>query len=101
MTKRLQILSEFKTPLPLMQAIGIKVLLPYESGSVLEKNAVDIVDAERGMIDVTITEFEMQGLKVGDGQNFRCEITMPDHKLVVLFSKGLNVKLEGERKVWR
>lgn len=100
-SKKLKVLSQFKTPLPLHQAVGIKILLPYGNGEVLEKNTVDIVDADRGIISITLSDFEIQGLKAEMGQNFKAEIQFAEEKLVVLFSKGLNVELQGERKVWK
>lgn len=99
--KRLRILSEFKTPLPLKQALGIKILLPYHNGATLEKNAVDVIDDEAGIIEFGLSDFELQGLPEGLGQSFKAEIQTMTHKLVVLFAKGMNITVENERKVWR
>ena len=98
--KRLQILSEFKTPLPLVNADVVKFIFPYENGSTLEKNAVDLIDAHRGIVEITLSDFEVQGMKAEKGQNFKCEIHMDGYIFTVLFAKGLNIELQGERKVW-
>ena len=101
MKKRLKILSEFKTALPLMLVERIKFLLPYEDGRVLEKHSVDIVDEESGIIELTLTDFELQGLMVGKRQNFKAKVYMKSGEmLTVLFSGGLNVESDGERKRW-
>lgn len=98
--KRLQILSEFKTPLPLMNADIIKFQFPYENGTVLEKNVVDIIDSHRAIVEITLTDFELQGLNVGGGQNFKAVIEMSGYIYEVLFAKGMNIEMQGERKVW-
>lgn len=100
--KKLKILSEFKTPLPLFNADRVKVLLPYEDGRVLEKNSVAIYDAESGMIELTLSDFELQGLKVGLN-SFLAKIYMKDGMMyTVSFANGLNIQVDekSERKVW-
>lgn len=102
LTKKLKILSEFKTPLPLFNVDRIKVLLPYDDGRVLEKNSVAVLDAESGMIELSISDFEMQGLKVGKS-SFLAKIYMKDGTMyTVTFANGCNVHLDEktERKVW-
>lgn len=99
--KRLKILSKFKTPLPLMGALGIKILLPYENGEILTKNVVDVIDAANGVIEFGLSEFELDGLKVGPDQNFLAEIMFQNEKMTVLFAKGMNIVQAGERKAWK
>jgi len=98
--KRLQILSEFKTPLPLQNADVIKFVFPYENGATLEKNVVDIIDAHRGIVEISLSDFEVQGLKAEASQNFKAEIHMEGFVYTVLFAKGMTVEMQGERKVW-
>lgn len=100
-TKKCKILSKFKTALPLQNATGIKLIFPYEDGRQLEKSVVTIKDAENGIIEFSLTDFEVQGLKVGEKQNFMCEVYFPSHKEVVLFAKSLNISIENDRKVWK
>ncbi len=101
MKKKCRILSKFKTPLPLSAAQGIKLIFPYEDGRDLVKNSVTIIDADAGLIEFELTDFELQGLKVADNQNFMAEVTFATHKEVAIFPKSLNIKLENERKVWK
>jgi len=98
--KKCKILSQFKTPLPLNNAVGIKFIFPYQDGRDLEKSVVTILDAEKGLVEFTLSDFEMQGLKVGEGQAFKCEVQFIDHKQLVVFAKGMNIVLNDERKVW-
>lgn len=99
--KKCKILSKFKTPLPLHNATGIKLIFPYEDGRTLEKSVVSILDADKGLIEFSLSEFELQGLKQGEGQSFTAEVYFPAHKEVVLFAKSLNIVIENERKVWK
>ncbi len=99
--KKLRIVTQFKTPMPLMSARAITVMLPYANGQTLSKG-VNILDAAHGLIEITLTDFEMDGLKVADGQHFRAEVQLDDGNIQrVVFYKGLNIAVEGERKVWR
>ena len=91
---RAQILSEFKTPLPLVRADAITALFQYDNGEVLEKRTIDIVDVQRGIIEIELTDFEIQGLPLGHEQNFKCEIFMDGYIWTVLFAKGLNVGVD-------
>jgi hypothetical protein len=93
--KKMKILSEFKTPLPLMQCEKIKVMLPYEDGRILEKNSVSICDAESGMIELKLTEFELQGLKPGKN-SFLAKVYMYS----VVFHGGMNIEQIDGRKSW-
>jgi len=99
--KKCKILSKFKTPLPLHNAIGITLKFPYSDGRELEKSVVSIVDAEAGIIEFSLTDFELQGLLEGTNQNFKAEVYFPTHKEVVLFAKSLNIIMENDRKVWK
>ena len=87
--------------MPLMQAESVKVLLPYDDGRVLEKSSVKILDSESGLIELTISDFELQGLKVGQKQSFAAKVFMKSGDVYsVLFSGGLNIAQNGDKKVW-
>lgn len=96
---KLQIKNEFGNPLNLQGCDGIKVILPYENGEVLEKSKVKILDLDNGKIQVDIDDFEVQGLKVGPAQTFKAEAIFGDEVYHIVFVKGLNVELKNERKV--
>jgi len=98
--KKMKILSEFKTPLPLMQAEKIKVLLPYEDGRTLEKSSVTVVDAENGMIELTLSDFELQGLKPGKN-SFGAKIYMQNGDMYsVVFNDGMFINNADGKKAW-
>lgn len=102
LTKKLKILSEFKTPLPLFNVEKIKVCLQYEDGRTLEKNSVSILSEENGMIELSLSDFELQGLKVGKS-SFLAKIYMKDGTLyTVNFANGCNISIDekSQRKVW-
>jgi len=99
--KKCKILSKFKTPLPLQAALGIKLIFPYEDGRTLEKSDVTILSMDKGIIQFSLTDFELQGLKEGMGQNFTAEVLFSTHKEIVLFAKSLNIVIENDRKAWK
>jgi len=95
---KLRIVNEFGTPLSLKGATLIKVQFEYENGHTLEKTNPKILDAAEGKIQVDLDEFEIQGLKVGDAQNFLAEVQIDDDIYHVLFAKSLNVRIKDGRK---
>jgi hypothetical protein len=98
--KRFKILTEFKTSMPLGKVEVIKFIFPHENGRTLEKTTVNILDFQTGVIEVELSDFDIQGLRVGLDQNIIAELLTYDEKLTVLFSKALNVAMVGERKEW-
>lgn len=99
MKKRFKILSKFKTPLPLHNVDSIKLVFPHQDGGQMEKNVVSIINADEGTIEVDLTDFEIQGLMVGEKLNVLAELTIGAEILTVLFSKAITVKEQNERKV--
>lgn len=98
--KKLKILSQFKTPLPLANVEVIKVYLPYEDGRMLEKQNCNVVDAEKGIVEFGLTDFELAGLKVGKS-TFAAKVYMTDGTLYsVSFANGMNIAMMDEKKVW-
>lgn len=95
---KLRILNEQRFPLNLNGCDGIKILFQYENGHTLEKKSVNIINKDEGKIQVELSDFEIQGLKVGDGQTFRGELVFGETTFHVVFSKALNVELVNERK---
>ena len=96
---KLKIINEFGNPLNLRNCDGITVKFPYMGDKILEKNAVSVLDMDQGIVDVKLSDFDIQGLNVGLGQNFKAEVKIGDTVLTVLFAKGLNVELNNDKKV--
>lgn len=96
---KLRIVNQFGSPLSLQGADSIKVQFEYENGHVLEKSNITIVDAAEGKIALDLEDFEIQGLKVGEKQNFMAEVRFGEDVHHVLFEKGLNVGIKNDRKV--
>jgi hypothetical protein len=96
---KLRIINEFGNPFNLQAVDSIKVQFQYENGHTLEKNSYRIIDETEGKIELDLEDFEIQGLKVGEKQNFMAEVAIGDDVYHVLFEKGLNVGLENDRKV--
>lgn len=96
---KLQIFNEFGSPLNLQGVDSIKFKFPYENGEVLEKNNVEILDFTKGTVKIELSDFEIQGLKTGEKQNFYADIVIGRTKYTVEFTKGLNVLEKNQRKV--
>ena len=96
---KLKIKNEFGMPLDLHKCDAITIKFPYMGERVLEKRSVSILDMEKGIVEVELTDFDIQGLNEGLNQNFKGEITIGDEIVHVLFAKGLNVEIKNERKV--
>ena len=96
---KLQIFNEFGSPLNLQGADSIKFRFPYENGEVLEKNNAEILDFQKGTVKIELSDFEIQGLKTGEKQNFYADIVIGRKKFTVEFTKGLNVTEKNQRKV--
>lgn len=94
----MKILTEFKTALPLGNADAVKIIFPTESGEPLEKNIINILDADKGLIEVELSDFEKQSLIVGQEQSFNAKILMDGHEWSVSFPKKLNVGMIDGRK---
>lgn len=96
---KLQIFNEFGSPLNLQGCDSIKFKFPYENGEVLEKSNVEILDFQKGTINIDLSDFEIQGLKTGEKQNFYADIVIGRTKFTVEFTKGLSVIEKNQRKV--
>lgn len=100
MKRKFQILNEFKAPLPLMAAEKIIFTFQGENGPI-EKSNVEIIDHAKGIVAVELSDFEVQGLSLGSGQNCGCKVLMQNaDEYTVLFSSAINVQIKDGRKVW-
>ena len=98
---KLQIKNEYGSPLVLQGVKKISVRFQYENGETLEKTNFRILDAAEGKIEIDLDDFEIQGLKVGEKQNFIALVHIGDEILKVMFRGGLNVYLsdQGRKKI--
>ena len=81
-------------------AIGIKFIFDYEDGRKLEKSQINVIDEDGGVVEFTLTDFEINGLKAGAKQDFYCEVTFSKHKEVVLFAKSMDIEEKDGKKAW-
>lgn len=98
---KLQIKNEFGSPLVLQGVKKIAVKFEYENGETLEKTNCKILDAAEGKIQIDLDDFEIQGLRVGEKQNFFASVHIGDEILKVMFRGGLNVYMsdQGRKKL--
>ena len=96
---KLKIINEFGNPLNLRNCDGITVKFPYMGDKILEKNSVSVIDIDNGIVEVKLSDFDIQGLNPGLGQNFKADVKIGDTVLTVLFAKGLNVEINNDRKM--
>jgi hypothetical protein len=95
---KLKLCNEFGNVLNLNNVDGVKLFFEYENGKTLEKNSFRVTDIAGGLGEVELTDFEIQGLKVGKS-NFTAQIFMGDDILIMEFTKGLDVTIDNDRKV--
>lgn len=96
---KLRILNQFGNLLPLESADSIKFQFPYENGHVLEKTNAKVVTGRNYNCEIELDDFEIQGLAIGEKQNFLAEVKFGDEIHHVLFQKALNIELKNDRKV--
>lgn len=93
---KLRIINQFGASEFLGAPDEIEVHLPYESmGSLVKRlsnGAVKILDDSKGEISVELTPFEVQGLIIGDQQNFSVKIISGSKIREAIFPKSLNVR---------
>ena len=96
---KLRVLNQFGNLLALEAADSIKFQFSYENGHVLEKTNAKAVTGKNYNCELDLDDFEIQGLPVGEKQNFLAEIVFGDDVHHVLFQKALNIGLDNDRKV--
>ena len=92
---KLRVLNQFGASELLGSPDDIEVHLPYESGSLVKRlsyGAVKILNDAKGEISVELSPFEVQGLIVGDNQNFSVRIVSGSKIREAIFPKALNVR---------
>jgi VCBS repeat-containing protein len=94
---KLRILNRFGASEPLRAPDEIEVYFPYESSDALCKRMsfghVKILNDSKGEFSVELSQFEVQGLLVGEKQNITVQIRNGATKRVAVFSKVLNVAI--------
>ena len=95
---KLKLSNEHGNPLNFNLVDGVKFYFEYENGRTLEKNNFKCTDLENGLGELELTDFEIQGLKVGRS-SFTAQVFAGDEILTLEFIKGLEVTIESERKV--
>jgi hypothetical protein len=95
---KLKLSNEHGNPLDFNRVDGIKFFFQYENGRTLEKNNFKCTDLENACGEIELSDFEIQGLKVGVS-NFTAQAFMGEEILILEFTKGLEVAVENERKV--
>lgn len=96
-----RVLNEYGVPLNIAGIEKAVFYFDYEDGRVLEKKSYKVQKPDKGQMTVDLTEFEVQGLPLGVGQNFTAELTLNQKLHKVLFYSALHVVSENGRKVIR
>lgn len=104
---KLRLLNKFGNPENLANPDDIEVHFPYDNTEALVKRMsnghVRILNSEKGEIEVTLSPFEVQGLKTGRNQNFSILLITGSKIRHGVFSRALHVETQivdgNERKV--
>lgn len=95
---KLRITNQSGNPQDLSGMKSAVFYFPYHSGKTLVKKTYEILDAEMGLINIVIDEFELDGIPLGKGQNFSGELHFNGFTLEVLFRAKLNIDLVDGKK---
>jgi hypothetical protein len=103
---KLRVFNQFGSTEALKSPDDIEVTFPYGSDSLVKKLSyghVKIINDAKGEFEVTLTPFEVQGMNIGDSQNFVAKIRLDGKTKTVVFERSLHIKSEmidgEERKV--
>lgn len=118
---KLRVLNQFGVPQPLNNPDEIEVTFPYESDAFIkQEDGADSVEADclvkrmsyghvkilndrKGEIEVSLSNFDVQGMKEGRNQNFTVKLILGDTVKNAIFERALHVEkqmiAEEERKV--
>lgn len=97
---KFKVLSKFKTPLPLGRASRLCAFFEYEDGRELMKSNIELTSPEIGEGKLSLSDFEIQGLKLGKGQPFILQFSLDGKVNKVLFSNALDViEIEGRKSI--
>jgi len=96
MAIKLRVLNQFGSPQPLNNPDEIEAHFPYETDGSLVKRfsfgAVKILNDSLGEISVELSPFEVQGLLIGEKQNFSVRIVNGSKIKEAVFQNALNVR---------
>ncbi len=102
---KLRLLNQFAASEPLNSPDEIECHFPYETNGSLVKRmtygAVKVLNDSKGEISVELTPFEVQGLPLGDNQNFSVKVIVGSRFKEAVFTRALNVRtmsVDGEQR---
>lgn len=95
---RVQIQTKTGNPLDLSNMRGAKFFFPYRGDQILETSSYKIENSKTGLIDIDLSEFEINGLNDGDNQSFSAELIFDASTKQATFKNQLHVKTINEVK---
>jgi hypothetical protein len=94
---KLRVLSQFGSVSSLNSPEEIEVIFPFETDTLTKRMSyghVKVLNDQRGEIEVSLSSFDIQGMSVGDNQNFMVKIISNGKTKSVLFERSLHIKTE-------
>jgi len=96
MILKFRVLNQFGASEVLSSPEEIEVYFPYETTEALLKRFtlgdVNILNDAAGEVSVELSDFEVQGLSIGEKQNIEMKIHYPGKIKRAIFAKCLNVR---------
>lgn len=96
---KFRFITQFKTPLPIERATEIGVTMPYENGETLNKSTGKVADGPNGVAEIELTDFELQGLKIGETQTMLAHVVIDNRKYKAIVANAFSVGVVNERKI--
>lgn len=95
---KLQLFDEDGIEFPLRPEDSIKVVIPYHKDSL--QKSIDFANVKSGMIDLSLNEFEIEGLKEQRDQTFWILVDRGQKRFTFKFEKQLHVvSMEGKKVI--
>lgn len=98
-----RVLNQYGIPENISGASQILVEFPYENSETLSKSMankhVKILDATKGEIEVSLSDFEVQGIPASEKQTFHVKIKVLGKIKTYRFNEALSIAVEDSRKV--
>lgn len=98
---KFQVLNDFRAPALISKATDFVALFSHDNGDVLEKNDVKIIDIINAIGEISLSDFEVQGLQSGKGQSFILKYSVEGKRYTANFPDAYSVEIdnEGRKKI--
>jgi len=99
MRLKFKLTTKFGTIPDLRRATDLVVYFERSDGDILEKRSVNILDVDNAIGEILLSDFEVQGLRLGKGLTFLMEYVSDGRKFKARFPSAYTVEEKEGRKL--